>query len=76
MTEELKEARNLYPFRDLKYLYAGGKKPEAVQMNVDDFLGLMETLQITSDKKFMRSIEIGLRDIKKGRVRTHKEVFG
>ncbi len=76
MTEMLEKARKLYPFRELKYLYSDAKKPEAVVIKVDDFLGLMETLQITSDKEFMRSIERGLRDIKKGRVRTHKEVFG
>ena len=75
MTQELKVAEKLYPFRELRYLYSRGK-PEAVVMKVDDFLGLMETLRITSDKQLMRSLERGLRDIRNGRVHTHKEVFG
>ena len=76
MTEALEAAKRLYPFRDLKYLYSGKRKPEAVQMHVDDFLGIMETLSITSNKKLMKSMERGLRDIKKKKLRTHKEVFG
>ena len=76
MSELLDNARKLYPFRELKYLYSDMKKPEAVVIKIDDFLGVMETLQIESDKEFMRSIKRGLHDAKKGRVLTHKEVFG
>jgi len=72
----LNEARKLYPFRGLKYLYSDRKKPVAVQMDVEDFLGLMETLNITSNKRLMRSVKSGLRDIKERRLLySHDEVF-
>ncbi len=76
MTAMLNEARKLYPFRGLKYLYSDRKKPVAVQMDVEDFLGLMETLNITSNKRLMRSVKSGLRDIKERRLLySHDEVF-
>mgnify|MGYP001568136466 FL=1 len=76
MTAMLNEARKLYPFRGLKYLYSDRKKPVAVQMDVEDFLGLMETLSIASNKRLMRSVKRGLRDIKERRLLySHDEVF-
>ncbi|MBI4811458.1 MAG: hypothetical protein HY800_08500 [Ignavibacteriales bacterium] len=76
MMTALKEMKKYYRFRELKYLYSDTKKPEAVQMHIDDFLGLMETLQILSNKKLLRSIQKGLIDLKHGDVLSHKEVFG
>lgn len=76
MASILKNAKELYPFRELRYLYSDQRTPDAVQMHIDDFLGLMETLQIIADKKIMRSIERGIQDIKENRLHTHEEVFG
>ena len=76
MTQTIKEVQKLYRFRELKYIYSDKKKPEAVLMLIEDFLGLMETLQILQDKKLMRSIKRGLDDVKKGNILSHAEVFG
>ena len=77
MTEVLREARKLYPFRELKYIYSEKRKPEAVLIGIEDFLGLMETLNITSNKRLMRSIKRGLNDVKKRKLYySHDEVFG
>ena len=75
MAQTIKQTKRLYPFRELRYLYSDKKKPEAVQMHIEDFLGLMETLEILSDKKLLRSIERGFDDVKKGKLLTHAETF-
>jgi PHD/YefM family antitoxin component YafN of YafNO toxin-antitoxin module len=76
MNTQLKSLQKLYPFRELKYIYSNQEKPEAVQIHIEDFLGLLETLQILSNKKLLRSIERGLQEMKTGKLLTHREVFG
>ena len=49
-------------------------KPEAVLMSKEDYDGLMETLEILSDKEAMESIRKAEEDIKAGRVKPWKEV--
>jgi PHD/YefM family antitoxin component YafN of YafNO toxin-antitoxin module len=75
MNATLRHITKVYPFQELKFLYANSKTPEAVVLPYDDFLGLMETLLIINDKKLMSSIKRGLRDVKEGKLLTHSEVF-
>lgn len=49
-------------------------KPEAVLMSKEDYDGLMETLEILSDKEAVKSIRQGLKDIKAGRIESWEEV--
>jgi antitoxin YefM len=51
-------------------------EPAVVMVNAEVFEGLMETLEILSDKKAMTGIRRALKDIEEGRVVTMEEVFG
>lgn len=48
-------------------------RPKAVVMSNEEFESWEETLAIMADKKAMRAIEQGLRDIKAGRTRPYEE---
>ena len=43
--------------------------PKVVLMSFDEFEGWMETLDIMSDSKLVRSFRAGLQDMKKGKVK-------
>ena len=51
-------------------------KIEGVLMSIEEYESLIETLEILSDREFMKSIERGLKDEKAGKLYTHDEVFG
>jgi len=44
-------------------------------MSYEEYEGLIETLEILSDKELMRGVERGLKDEKAGRIHKHEEVF-
>lgn len=50
-------------------------KVEGVLMSIEEYEGLIETLEILSDRELLRSIESGLLDEKEGRLFSHEEVF-
>ncbi len=50
--------------------------PAAVLLSVERFEGLLETIDILSDEKAMRSLRRSLREAKAGRWVSHEEVFG
>lgn len=50
--------------------------PAAVLMSIDDYEGLLETLEILSDPKAMASIKKSLRQLDKGQTLSHEEVWG
>jgi len=50
-------------------------KIEGVLVGIEEYESLIETLEILSDRKFMKSIERGLRDAKAGKLYSHDEVF-
>ncbi len=50
--------------------------PAAVLVSVTKFGGLLETIDILSDEKAMRSLRRSLREAHAGRWLTHAEVFG
>ena len=42
---------------------------------VDDYEGLLETLEILADQELSRAVEEGLEDVEAGRVVSHVEVW-
>ncbi len=49
--------------------------PTAVLLSMEHFEGLMETLEILSDQKTMRSLRKSLKQAQVGRWETHESVF-
>ncbi|MBH0176868.1 MAG: type II toxin-antitoxin system Phd/YefM family antitoxin [Nitrospira sp.] len=50
--------------------------PSAVLLSMDRFDGLMETIEILSDKKAMRALRRSLKQAGKGQWVSHEAVFG
>jgi len=53
-----------------------GGVPEGVLLSAEEYESLLETLEILSDPELMRQIHQSIRDMKKGGLLTHEEVFG
>ena len=50
--------------------------PSAVLLSMDQFEGLMETIEILSDQKSMRALRRSLKQAQKGQWVSHDAVFG
>jgi prevent-host-death family protein len=50
-------------------------EPVGVMMTPDRYESLLETIEILSDKKVLRSLKSSQKDFASGRVYTHKEVW-
>ena len=50
-------------------------KMAGVLIGIEEYESLIETLEILSDSELMKSIKIGLKDEKAGRIHSHEEVF-
>jgi len=50
-------------------------RPAGVLLSIEEYEGLLETLDILADSKLMASIRRGLRDAEKGRVLAEDEVW-
>jgi antitoxin YefM len=50
--------------------------PAAVLLSIDQFEGLMETIEILSDRQAMRSLRRSLKQAEAGQWVTHESVFG
>ena len=50
--------------------------PTAVLLSMDQFEGLMETIDILSDQKAMRSLTRSLKQAERGKWVRHESVFG
>ena len=50
-------------------------KIEGVLISFDEYESLIETLEILSDRELMDSIERGLKEEKRGKLHSHREVF-
>ena len=51
-------------------------RPAGVLMSVDEYEGLLETLEILADAELVKSVRRGLDDVEKGRIVGHDEVWG
>ena len=69
--------------RLLKQVQAGGDhfvitkdgKAAGILMSPEEYEGLLETLEILSDKKLMRQLKKAEEDFRKGRTLAHEQVF-
>jgi prevent-host-death family protein len=50
--------------------------PEAVLLSTQEYEEILETLDILSDAELMRHLRVSRDQARKGRVRSHREVFG
>lgn len=50
--------------------------PAAIIVSLDTFQGLLETIEILSDKPTMKSLKTSMRQAQKGKWVQHAEVFG
>ena len=50
-------------------------KASGILMSTEEYEGMMETLEILSDKKAMKSLKKAQKDFENGRVYTHEDVF-
>lgn len=50
-------------------------KIEGVLLSIDELEGLIETVEILSDRDLLAGIDRGLKDEKAGRLHAHEEVF-
>ncbi len=50
--------------------------PVGVLINIDRYEGLLETIDILSDKETMKVLERAKKEFKEGKVLTHAEVWG
>jgi prevent-host-death family protein len=50
-------------------------RPAGVLLSIEEYEGLLETLDILADSKLMASLRRGLRDAEKGRVVSDDEVW-
>jgi len=61
-----------------RYVITRRGKPEVVMMSIDDYEGLLETLEIESDPELMKRLKKAEEDMKKGKGKTleqiHKEL--
>ena len=50
-------------------------RPAAILLSIEEYEGLLETLDILADARLMASLRKGLRDAEKGRLVSHDEVW-
>ncbi len=50
-------------------------KAAGLLMSIEEYEGLLETLQVLSDNPLMRSLKKADKDFRKGRTYTHAQVF-
>ena len=82
-TLSLKEARN--QFSDIidragrfseRVVVTKNGRPEVVVMGADEFESWVETLELLSNPKAVKSLKQGLKEAKAGKFRSFKDAFG
>jgi prevent-host-death family protein len=58
------------------YRITKGGEAEAALISMEEYESLVETIEILSDPDLMKQIKQSRLDIEKGRLVSHKEVFG
>ena len=59
-----------------RYIVTKRGRPVAIMMSVDDYEGLLETIEILSDKETVKRIIKSKKDIKEGRTVSLKDLKG
>lgn len=57
-----------------RYIISRRGKPEAIIMSIEDYEGLLETIEIESDKELMTRLKRAEKDIKEGRTISFDEL--
>jgi prevent-host-death family protein len=57
-----------------RYIVTKHGKPSIVMLSVEDYESLMETLDILTDPKAVKSLKRGEEDLRKGRTRDWQEI--
>lgn len=50
--------------------------PAGILLNIDEYEGMLDTLEILSDPKTMKALEQSRREVDAGKVFSHEEVWG
>lgn len=72
LAEALEDVNNHFT----RYIISRRNKPEAVLMNLEDYEGWIETLEIMSDSKAMDDIRTAREEIEAGKFHKFEDVFG
>ena len=59
-----------------RFVITRSGKPAGVLLSVDEYEGLLETLEILSDPELSAAVKEGLRDAEEGRLLSDEEVWG
>ena len=59
----------------VEYVYSNNEI-KSVLINIDDFMKLIETIDINLNAELMNSIKNALKDFENGNIETEDEVFG
>ncbi len=57
-----------------RYVITKRGKPEVVMMSIEDYEGLLETLDIQSDKELIKRLKQAEKDVKAGKVKSLEDI--
>jgi len=75
LPSELIKITRQYNIPKVEYIYSNNEI-KSVLINVDDFIRLIETVDINLNSELMDSIKRGFKDFEVGNIETEDEVFG
>ncbi|MBC8526248.1 MAG: hypothetical protein ISS28_02840 [Candidatus Cloacimonetes bacterium] len=75
LPSELIKITRQYNIPKVEYIYSNNEI-KSVLINVDDFIRLIETVDINLNSELMDSIKRGFKDFENGNIETEDEVFG
>ena len=75
LQSELTKITRRYNIPKVEYIYSNNEI-KSVLINIDDFIRLIETVDINLNSELMDSIKMGFKDFEVGNIETEDEVFG
>ncbi len=75
LPSELMKITRQYNIPKVEYIYSNNEI-KSILINVDDFIKLIETIDINLNAELMNSIKKGFKDFEVGNIETEDEVFG
>ncbi|MCK4358663.1 MAG: hypothetical protein KAW92_07945 [Candidatus Cloacimonetes bacterium] len=75
LQSELTKITRRYNIPKVEYIYSNNEI-KSVLINIDDFIRLIETVDINLNSELMDSIKMGFKDFEAGNIETEDEVFG
>jgi PHD/YefM family antitoxin component YafN of YafNO toxin-antitoxin module len=74
LQSELTKITRRYNIPKVEYIYSNNEI-KSVLINIDDFIKLIETIDINLNAELMNSIKKGFKDFENGNIETEDEVF-